>query len=101
MGERPGGSVAAGERVAQGPVLPQCGDQGGVPVLGVEHLAFGDPRGDQDGGDPVARPVEGEPELAGRGGGVRRRHRGGRDVVVGARTRLLPDLVTGGFGHGR
>ena len=43
-------------------------------MLLVEDLAFGDPRGDQDRRDAVARPVEAEPELAagaaGSGGGT-------------------------------
>ena len=56
---------AAASRAVSGspraPLLAQCGDQGGVPVFLVEHLALGDPRGDHDGRDPVARPVEPEP----------------------------------------
>ena len=35
VGEAPGGGVAGGERVAQGPLFPQGGDQGGVPVPAV------------------------------------------------------------------
>ena len=65
VGERPGGGVAAGERVSQAPLLAQRGDQGGVPVLLVEYLAFGEPWGTPGWPDPVARPVEPEPELTG------------------------------------
>ena len=69
MGERPGRGITCGERVAQPPLLAQRGDQGRVPVLLVEHLAFGHPRRHDDGRDPVARAVEREPVLACRGGG--------------------------------
>src|SRR5580693_3482556 len=95
VGERPGGGVAGSERVPQTPLLAQRGDQGRVPVLLVEYLAFGYPRGDHDRRDPVARAVEGEPELARRGGRVWRWHRGGRDVVVGA-ARFVPADEQGG-----
>jgi hypothetical protein len=70
VGERPGGGVAPGERVSQVPLLAQGGDQRGVPVFLAEHLSFGDPGRHDDGGDPVAGAVEGEPELAGRHGQV-------------------------------
>jgi hypothetical protein len=71
---RPGGSAARRERVSRAPLLPQRGDQGGMPVLTVEHLAFGYPRRHDDGRDPVARAVEPEPVLADGGGRVRWRN---------------------------
>jgi hypothetical protein len=84
VGERPGGSVSCGERVAKAPLLPERGDQGGMPVLLVEHLAFGHPRRHDDGRDPVARAVEPEAVLSNRGGRIRWRHGRRRNVVVGA-----------------
>ena len=102
VGERPCGGV----RPVNGSPRSHCsrkrGDQRGVPVLVVEHLALGHPRRDDDGRNPVAGTVEREVALARRSCRVGWRHRSGRYVVVGAtgfvpadEQRRVPDVGPG------
>ena len=93
---------AAASRAVSGSPRPHCSRSVAIREVCrcscVEHLAFGHPRRDHDGRDPVARAVEREPELACRSGRVRRRHRGGRNVVVGA-ARFVPADQQGRVPH--
>jgi hypothetical protein len=78
------GTAACGPRVAGG--VADLGITGLVlqesPVLIGDHGAFGDPRGDRQGGNADAGTVEGAAEPAD-GSGRIRRGRGRRNVVVG------------------
>ena len=75
-GVRPAGGGRVADLGITGLVLQES------PVLIGDHGAFGDPRGDRQGGNADAGTVEGAAEPAD-GSGRIRRGRGRRNVVVG------------------
>src|SRR6185437_10795087 len=80
--ERTSRGVPPGERLTQTPGLAQRGDQRGVPILLVVYRPWLHPWRHDDGRHPVPGTIEGETELAGRCGRVRRRDRPRRDMIV-------------------